>query len=575
MSKITILWIEDNPLPTGFNELPIKAQRKFPLGYSNWNDEYSKYFNLKILQHPDEIIEYLEMSNIVAQRESHTHFSNTLGIMPEIVVFDYRLADNWNKKNEKQNAIDYNLRGKWLREKFNPCYLLKSSFNELFHDWQLSSENKNLRNNSFLKKLTDIDNNNISDLDFTDDEFGLYAGVAVIRFFQNYISCGVPASVNKPSRTQLSTNGKFFEVINDYDLKGAFYRKFRGNKLWNYIIEDGTKLLRDRILELITTNKIRVDLEELIEIANCNINSDSVLTLYSSYGVHKLPLGGLFVKFSDTEKEDKNEIDQELKNRGISSISKRNYEIYIYANIILTEIYSRSAYHPSAEIIQKSRYISNELWKAFRSNLFLHRLNFSKFSKLKKRKEKKLTSSAQRQYNLYVNSSKYFETEQKGKKNTANTGKTRIAIIKPIVELNNFLNKKMGDTKSYTKTEKQIITWASLFIILKLYKARRNWISKERNAGILVNISPPTEEEIFCLFFPIASHPIILPIHGGDKYEMKKFTKNLLYSFNQLLIADKNFFQAGTKYILQCYANSIGLFTYKEENHSYLPEWLK
>jgi hypothetical protein len=163
-------------------------------------------------------------------------------------------------------------------------------------------------------------------------------------------------------------------------------------------------------------------------------------------------------------------------------------------------------------------------------------------------------------YNEYLKrtNNKYFDIQE----DKSRVGTTTIQIINR-VELSSLIDKPK--TK-LTSEDKHILSWTALFIFLRVFKARMEYLKEEASASLAL----PNKKEMLTFLFPIASAPIILPYHNGDDSNMKNFLKNLFFDFDKLMIAKEDFFDIGTKYILQLYASSIGL-----NEEKYFPDWLK
>jgi hypothetical protein len=193
-------------------------------------------------------------------------------------------------------------------------------------------------------------------------------------------------------------------------------------------------------------------------------------------------------------------------------------------------------------------------------------MNFSKMHKLKEsemaiKSEVIEKSEHAGMYSEYIKKTNNYYFQIKENK-TRKKGNTALKIIDS-VELSALIDKPV--TK-LTKKDKQILSWTALFIFLRVFKARKEFLKNEPTASHII----PTRKEMLTFLFPIASTPITLPIHNGDDSNMKDFMKNLFFDFDKLIVARENFFDPGTKYILRCYANSIGL-----NDEKYFPYWLK
>ena len=82
---INILWIEDNPRMATPSTINIEGE-EFEIPDIVIDGETEKNFTLKILQHPEEIREYLMMCNKVIANYGHTKLGLHPEIIPDIVV---------------------------------------------------------------------------------------------------------------------------------------------------------------------------------------------------------------------------------------------------------------------------------------------------------------------------------------------------------------------------------------------------------------------------------------------------------------------------------------------------------
>src|SRR5690242_2746181 len=94
---IKILLIDDEQ----DNFILNKEERFIPsleTGYEDENKkvEYKKYFTLDWLQSPDDIRDYLSLAHEIITKDGSKMLQN-LNVVPEIVIFDYRLATGWTK----------------------------------------------------------------------------------------------------------------------------------------------------------------------------------------------------------------------------------------------------------------------------------------------------------------------------------------------------------------------------------------------------------------------------------------------------------------------------------------------
>ena len=299
-NTITILWVEDNPTSDGINFSELKARESFffhntdiednlkvpgikledtvngeILGnsYPNGLSEYHKYFNLKILQHPEEIKEYTSICSAVEDLISPHNLGLVDGAVPEIIAFDYKLIEGVQINSE--TAIKYKSDYKPLREFYNPNFAIIEKYGKSIAKQNPYFENilKYTKKTFILSindKTDDIDFEKWGEKDereFSDDEIGLYAGVLLTKQFRNHVCIGIPVTANKSEKYLLNGHAKFYEWLNEYDLGTAFTRRSKGIKNWKVIICESVKQLRDRIKTQVASGKIQPDLTKLIKLS--------------------------------------------------------------------------------------------------------------------------------------------------------------------------------------------------------------------------------------------------------------------------------------------------------------------
>ena len=258
-TPITILLIEDNPAQEGIKTKDLKS-RSIDIGSLddnidvpgiNFKEEKNKelhnLFALKVLQHPEEIKEFISNCLEKEDKEGSIALGAVAGIVPEIVEFDYKLGDNFQINSENKN-IKYWPSYLKLRKHYNPNFLFRGE------QHLEKKENENYQAKNFIERInnkSDTTGNDDwykkdeTDLTKRDDELGLYAGVEITRLFRNHVCIGIPATFNFNVRERLHAFGKFYEWINDYDLGTMFSREERkeGRKDWDSVIAAAVKQL--------------------------------------------------------------------------------------------------------------------------------------------------------------------------------------------------------------------------------------------------------------------------------------------------------------------------------------------
>lgn len=297
--NINILQIEDNPTLYGlegvaFNKregaeiFPIEYRTvKIPCVHFKDNSPLYKHFSLKVLQHPVEVKEYIQL---IKDAEAELGFdqmsSNDLkGVVPDMIMFDYLMWQNV-ETNLSNGNINYNEGSKLLREFINPNFLLLRKLSggkikKLQLEEQVKYQEKN-----FIFEINGVDRSKEKDFIVSDeykndlkelssDELGLYAGILVWNLFRNHITVAIPATHNKTEIKALKTYSKYFEWLHEYELKDMFKEGVREQKTWDDIIPKAVDCLRERIKSMAKESKVSFDLQNLLSlIANKHCELD-------------------------------------------------------------------------------------------------------------------------------------------------------------------------------------------------------------------------------------------------------------------------------------------------------------
>ena len=343
MNKITVFWIEDNPIIK--NEETITGL-KYPKFLHTEN------FNYFLFQHPKQVDEFLSMISEAAASGASTHLAEKCpSALPDIVVFDYKLFDAFSRNN---NALQYANENHYafLKEK-SASHRLQETFDNLFKAKTLFLDTEDVKNGRYMgdKFKTEFKADTIQ----ADDEFGLYCGITLIREFKEYITVGVPATINKVDKTTMSYNSLFYEWVNSYDLKGAIERPAKEEEMkdWAKILEFSANLLRTRIATQIQTGKATPDYSQLNALAEGNIPDERIFSFETIYGKRDLPLDGLFIDVTDK--------------------TEQNKKITEWTNGILNKLPLTNA------VIKKSKETATTLWNTY-LNEFEDRIVLSDYS---------------------------------------------------------------------------------------------------------------------------------------------------------------------------------------------------
>ena len=296
MNRITIFWIEDNPIQ---NNVDIVKGKEYPKLF------HENLFDYCIFQHPKQVEEYLSLMNALNGRVKFLAIK-CQGALPDIIVFDYKLSEAFTNNN---NALSYtdDDQYKFLKDT-SASHKIKEVFPDITNE-VLFLDRSDVRDGLYMgdKFKSEIKADKI----LQDDEFGLYCGITILREFKEHASVGVPATINKFEKSAMSYNSLFYEWVNSYDLKGAIERpvKIDEVKNWSKILEFSTDLLRKRIVIQVESGKIQLDLQQLIDLNSGKFpafdnHDERIFTFTSVYGTRHLPLDGLFIDTGLPERDE-------------------------------------------------------------------------------------------------------------------------------------------------------------------------------------------------------------------------------------------------------------------------------
>jgi hypothetical protein len=341
-NKLTVFWIEDNPIQ--FN-----VERKIGKQYPKFLHE--EFITYCLFQHPKQVEEYLSMVSAI-KNTTHALAEKCQNALPDIVAFDYKMADAF--KNN-QNALSYYDKDHnvYLQSK-SASHKLLEKFSEQFKNQILFLDREDVK---ALEYGGDKFKEEIKTAEIQlDDEFGLYCGITIVREFKEYITVGVPATINKADKSgTMNYNSLFYEWINSYDLKGAIDRSANVNEMkdWSKILDFSADLLRKRIVAQIQTGKATPDYSQLNFLAEGNVPEERIFSFETIYGKRDLPLDGLFLDVTDQ--------------------TERISKIKEWANGILNKLPLTNA------VIEKSNETATTLWNTY-LNEFEDRIVLSDYS---------------------------------------------------------------------------------------------------------------------------------------------------------------------------------------------------
>lgn len=369
-NPINILWIEDNPLQSGIRCSLINDREQarvfeedldhtiVPAIFFETHPEYHKYFRLQVLQHPEEIREYIASCLKIEDLKGTKALGATEGAVPELVIFDYKLQENI-EIGRSPTSIKYSQAVKAIREYVNPLFKIYKAHPDLFSDsipYLESSEITSYLIEDFIGRinfntsLTINDETTLKDLkELENDQLGLFAGVEISRMFRVHPCVAVPATFNNSDVSRMHVLSKFYEWLNEYDLGTMFSAEQRRDKKWDIILPHAVRQLRIRISAQIQTGQIIPNYGQLIRLAEFQDSSNGSFPFISAYGERNLPLDGLF-------------IDEVEETRG--------QKIAEWAETLIERLPTNNA------DVSQAINISNKLWEIFQEK-FVDRIDLS------------------------------------------------------------------------------------------------------------------------------------------------------------------------------------------------------
>lgn len=290
MCTINIFWIEDNPVQDDFVVRDGVPYPSFNITGSNGQ------FTFKLFQHPVEVQEYLSMVNTLHELDYLGDLGKSCSrAIPDIVVFDYKLSDNFSASNPKALQYSHPAQHAFL-ERHSASLELKQCFKDEFGSKTLFLDRNDVVEGNYDRDEL-LESIGVRDFEGNQDneEFGLYAGIAIIREFKDFITLGVPATFNKADTNSVSPNSLFYEWLNSYDMVDAIHRPDKSSKNWDDIVKFSLPLLRRRIVNQVRSRKITPSFEQLNRLTTIATLNNEVLSFNSAYGERHFPLSGLFL----------------------------------------------------------------------------------------------------------------------------------------------------------------------------------------------------------------------------------------------------------------------------------------
>jgi len=469
MNKIQVLLIDD--LPT----FALKKAKDTTLtGIENYQKEsdvpfiaekpYSDFFELKWLQNKEDLQLYKRLCTGIEDNFSALDLGSVEGAVSEIVLFDYALtghedASYLSEENDKN-----------LLEQLVPNYKLREY-------WQ---KNKSGTDLPVVEKI-EINSTQISE-GLNVDNIGCIGGIIAVTQFRVHPCIGIAISRKTDANIQ-GRDVQFLEVLVkepnqfDFGLRGDI-----SNLKWETLLRNAVKLLRQRIETLIQSNRITLNLTQLLAWASKNPDDDKkkiikerIFTFQSAYGVRHLPFDGLFI---DVEANKRDEAIKEwIKGE------ENNPKVLGLLGIITS----------SLPVLKETIKEYEKIYETYKTK-FLNRILLSDFSR--REKEGDLKSYADR----YKELKSIFEVTE---------GKIGDGELCSIVQV--FADKKSGKNSNWTDDDK------SKLRLLVLLLCTRLWIDHQKGAKRRAETIPLIKEDYFYILNPVVNSPLSAKKDAKDK----------------------------------------------------------
>lgn len=536
MNKIQVLLIDDLPKfaleyaeETTLTDIKVaQKEREVPFIAVK---PYSDFFELKWIQKKEDLLLYKKLCRVIEDRFSATGLGSVEGAVPEIVLFDYALTGH-EDANYLSEENDKNILAQLV-----PNY-------KLAQYWQKHQNETDLPTVDKIK----INSTQISE-GLNDDNIGCIGGIIAVTQFRVHPCIGVATSRKTDANIQ-GRDVQFLEAL--VKEPNQFNFSLRGDALsnlnWKTLLSSAALLLRQRIESLLQSNKITLNLTQLLvykdkipeELKN------RIFTFQSAYGLRHLPLDGLFI---DVEK---NERDLAII-KWVSTLLN-NFNSVAYKTAMDTSTKLIKAYQ-SIPVVKNRIRLSELAVKLCNSET----LDFTEKNEIEKLKTE-----------FGINDTQIVNCIKNGDAENSN-------LAYKVIE---YRKDKTNDNE----TNRLIV----LFTELQVHRVWQNFCEMNKNAALDGQIStflksPPTLDDLRAALFPIPMNPLVLPYHYHLLWDKSKFKSKDPFDIWDKHIGrdmkdDKGIFykteypkniSSGEKQLSANFALDIGL------NCNYYPRWLK
>lgn len=424
--KIRVLWIDDREEADGYPESQITPM------------EYQKWFEIVHPFSHDDALSFRSVNEFTPVITKFWFDGDSSVLPAEIIATDYNLSKLGGTGVGSQNSKDVE--------------------NQIAQD----DDNNSQKNESYeTSSMTHREVN--------------FEGL-LISLFYGTLTFKHPAAIVPMTRylSKMPTEAETLHTLVEPFLGVDFQYIGLEDRRWESILKEGTKHLRNRIADLYKSGDIVVSLTDLIALSEGH-EGHNVLTILSPHASKSLPLEGLFIDISDS---DKTSHIQEWSNRLLSSHITQDQ--YILAN-----------------------QLHKTIWSTYNNDLLIN--EHAEFSQLH------LTDQSNPKYEKLKNTYQLSKTDR-GDSAFQCMGSQCIDI-------------KNAKIPSKTKKEdKSTRRWAALFLIMRLLKRILVFMNEipmdrtTREGGIKTQSLHPSfeEDDILLLLYPVPTSPFPLPWHIED-----------------------------------------------------------
>jgi len=292
INKIQVLLIDDLPTfalkrakDTSLKDVkPFQKESEVPFIAQK---PYSDFFELRWIQNKEDLQLYKKLCTAIEDKHTSVDLGAIENAVSEIVLFDYALTGHEDASYLSEDS------DKNLLEQLVPTYNLQKY-------WDDNNQNVALP----IIEPINIYSSQISE-GLNDDNIGCIGGIMAVTQFRNHPCVGIATSRKTDANIQ-GRDVQFLEALvkepNQFDFS---LRGDNSNLNWETLLNNATKLLRQRIETLIQSNRITLSLAELLKFAS-QVPTKSIersLTIESTYGTKNLPLDGLFIDVDANERD--------------------------------------------------------------------------------------------------------------------------------------------------------------------------------------------------------------------------------------------------------------------------------